>query len=80
MSEPKAKCREAPDPEIFFPAKDDAKALDAKWFCYRCDIREACLMEALEEGLDYGVWGGLNAKERRKLNRRARYQRERTAV
>jgi WhiB family redox-sensing transcriptional regulator len=80
LSEPRAKCEEAPDPEIFFPKSSDAKAEDAKWYCHRCPIREKCLIEALENGLDYGVWGGLNEKERRTIKRRARYQRERRAA
>jgi WhiB family redox-sensing transcriptional regulator len=66
------KCAEAPDPEIFFPAKSDAKALDAKWYCHRCPIREQCLTTALEEGLLFGVWGGLNERERARLAKRQR--------
>lgn len=41
----------------------------AKSICRDCDARELCLAWALESGEENGVWGGLNAKERRTLRR-----------
>lgn len=59
------------DPELFFPIGNTGPALlrieEAKKVCRRCNIREACLTWALENGQDYGVWGGLSEDERRAL-------------
>ena len=62
------------DPEVFFPAGDSEPALlqteEAKDFCRRCEVAEACLKWAIESGQDTGVWGGLSEEERRALRRR----------
>ena len=57
------------DPEIFFgtTARDERRA---KGVCGTCHVRKECLLVALEEGIDFGVWGGLNERERRTLRRR----------
>jgi WhiB family redox-sensing transcriptional regulator len=44
----------------------------AKSICARCPVRDQCLEFALMAREPYGVWGGLNELERRKLlDRRA---------
>jgi WhiB family redox-sensing transcriptional regulator len=63
------------DPEAFFPSAriplvhvqqiDNAKAI-----CGRCDVAEQCLEYALSTGQEYGIYGGLTEKERRKLARK----------
>ena len=35
--------------------------------CESCRVRQACLQYALTNNLKYGVFGGLNARERAKL-------------
>lgn len=71
------------DPELFFPIGTTGPALmqveDAKAVCRRCDVTEACLNWALENGQDAGVWGGLSEDERRALKRRRARARARTA-
>jgi hypothetical protein len=58
-------CREV-DPEIFFPEQGESNK-DAKRICARCDVREQCLAAALEREEPFGVWGGLNTRQRRRL-------------
>lgn len=52
-------------PDAFFP--EDGNSADAKRICDRCEVRGQCLAYALENNECYGIWGGLSAKERRKL-------------
>lgn len=67
-------CRDAADPELFFPAGTVGPALrqivQAKTVCQGCVVRPECLEWALETGQDAGVWGGLTEEERRDLKRR----------
>jgi WhiB family redox-sensing transcriptional regulator len=69
------------DPDLFFPVGSAGAALlqvaDAKEVCTRCAVRSACLSEALEGGMEHGVWGGLGEQERR-LSRRRRPRRDPT--
>ena len=80
IESPRALCANE-DPELFFPIGDTGPALlqedEAKAVCRRCPLMESCLQGALERGENYGVFGGLSAKERRSLKRRA--ARNRTA-
>ena len=70
-----ARCRGI-DPQVFHPAEeDDAAAAEAKSICELCPVREPCLEYAITSREKEGVWGGLTARERRRLIR----QRRRTA-
>lgn len=40
-----------------------------KAVCTGCPVRSQCLDYALENGEAFGIWGGLTAKQRRKLRR-----------
>jgi WhiB family transcriptional regulator, redox-sensing transcriptional regulator len=75
----RAACRHS-DPELFFPVAAGGPALRqlvrAKKVCERCPVRVQCLEYALENGQDFGVWGGASAEERR-LMRRRRLRRQR---
>lgn len=54
------------DPEIYFPDKGGmTKAV--KRTCLACDVREECLTYALDNGIKFGVWGGLSEHQRQKL-------------
>jgi WhiB family redox-sensing transcriptional regulator len=60
------------DTELFFAADSDKNAIkQAKKVCAGCPVRATCLDEALEIGDQYGVRGGMTAKERRKLRAEA---------
>jgi WhiB family redox-sensing transcriptional regulator len=60
------------DPDMFFPAKGENPRA-ARALCGRCDVREACLAEALsrDAGRDLGVWGGTTERERIRMRQRA---------
>lgn len=60
-----ALCREV-DAELFFP-ETGVNAGTAKSICASCEVREACLADALATDDRFGVRGGLSALERRKL-------------
>lgn len=52
-----------------FDRDDIAYALGV---CGACPVREECLEFALEEGIDFGIFGGLEQDDRRALRRRMR--------
>lgn len=73
----RAACRST-DPELFFPSTSGAGAQrlqrHAKAVCATCPVLADCLSWALIKGLDYGVFGGLTACERRALRRHLFHQ------
>ena len=42
----------------------------AKQLCTGCPVRTECLAEALDNQIEWGVWGGMTERERRALLRR----------
>lgn len=57
------------EPELWFsPVPGDVAR--AKSVCAECPVRAHCLAFAVNTGQDFGVWGGLDADERRLLRRR----------
>lgn len=65
-----AACRDA-DPELFF-ATDEASRREALTLCGACPVRMECLEHALNQREVYGVWGGTDENERKRLARRRR--------
>ena len=41
-----------------------AKAISV---CNRCDVQALCLMTAVNNEEEYGIWGGFTSKERKKI-------------
>lgn len=63
----KAACKQA-DPDSLFvqgAAQNRAKAV-----CMGCPVRTECLADALDNRVEFGVWGGMTERERRALLRR----------
>lgn len=63
----RAACRSS-DPEELFDAA--ARQNRAKAVCNGCAVRTECLVEALDNRIEFGVWGGMTERERRALLRR----------
>ena len=60
-----AKCRGTED--AMFGAPFDQKR--ASLLCGSCPVRSDCLAEALDNRIEWGVWGGMTERERRLLLR-----------
>jgi len=63
----RAACRST-DPDALFvqgAAQNRVKAI-----CLGCQVRTECLADALDNRVEFGVWGGMTERERRALLRR----------
>lgn len=64
-----ARCVEV-DPEIFFPERGGSSKA-ARAVCGECTVRQECLLYALANREQFGIWGGTSERERRRLRRLA---------
>lgn len=64
---PQAACRETKPDQLFVKGAEQNKA---KLVCASCQVRSECLAEALDNRIEWGVWGGMTERERRALIRR----------
>ena len=62
-----AACKDLRADELFVKGAEQNRA---KWLCKACPVRTECLAEALDNRVEWGVWGGLTERERRALLRR----------
>lgn len=62
-----AYCRDT-DPDGLFVR--GAEQNRAKMICMGCPVRTECLAEALDNRINFGIWGGMTERERRALLRR----------
>ncbi len=58
----------AQDPDELFVT--GAAQNRAKLVCQRCPVRTECLIDALDNQIEFGVWGGMTERERRALLKR----------
>ena len=63
----RAACRTT-DPDTLFV--QGAAQNRAKLVCMGCPVRTECLADALDNRVEFGVWGGMTERERRALLRR----------
>ena len=56
------------DPDVFFPSHGDPGA-EARTICTACPVVKECLSYATAAD-EFGIWGGLDQRERRNLKRR----------
>jgi WhiB family redox-sensing transcriptional regulator len=63
----KGACRTT-DPDTLFV--QGAAQNRAKDVCMSCVVRTECLADALDNRIEFGVWGGMTERERRALLRR----------
>lgn len=52
------RCTEEGSHELFF-SESPADLAQAQSICGRCSVRSRCLELALQENLEWGVWGGV---------------------
>jgi len=52
------RCRDGDNHNLFF-SQNASDLARAQAICAECPVRLKCLALALEEGLEYGVWGGV---------------------
>jgi WhiB family redox-sensing transcriptional regulator len=62
-----ASCRDEEPDQLFVRGAEQRKA---KLVCLGCPVRMECLAEALDNRIEFGVWGGMTERERRALLRR----------
>jgi WhiB family redox-sensing transcriptional regulator len=62
-----ASCRASQPDELFVRGAEQNRA---KLVCGNCPVRTECLAEALDNRIEWGVWGGMTERERRALLRR----------
>jgi WhiB family redox-sensing transcriptional regulator len=61
-----ARCRTTDADGLFVTG---ARQREARMFCRSCPVRTECLAHALDERIEFGVWGGMTERERRSLLR-----------
>lgn len=62
-----AACRSQGPDALFVRGAEQNRA---KRVCTGCPVRTECLAEALDNEIEWGVWGGMTERERRALLRR----------
>lgn len=62
-----AACGDSDPDELF---AESAQQNRVKAVCGGCAVRAECLAEALDNRIEFGVWGGMTERERRALLRR----------
>jgi WhiB family redox-sensing transcriptional regulator len=62
-----ALCRRL-DPDALFV--QGAAQNSVKLICRECPVRTQCLADALDNRVEFGIWGGMTERERRSLLRK----------
>jgi WhiB family transcriptional regulator, redox-sensing transcriptional regulator len=65
-----ASCKDR-DSALFFPS-DGMGVLEAQTICSACPVQSSCLSYALDNGIVFGVWGGVSERGRRDLRQKRR--------
>jgi WhiB family redox-sensing transcriptional regulator len=60
----KARCRSTDPDELFVPG---AAQRNAAVICRHCPVIAECLADALDNQMEFGVWGGMTERQRRVL-------------
>jgi WhiB family transcriptional regulator, redox-sensing transcriptional regulator len=60
----KAQCRSVDPDELFVGGAAQRKAAN---ICRHCPVMAECLADALDNQMDWGVWGGMTVRQRRVL-------------
>ena len=62
-----AKCQEVDPDELFVQGAEQNRV---KVICQACPVRTECLADALDNQVEFGVWGGMTERERRAILKR----------
>ena len=60
----RAQCRSGDPDELFVRG---AAQREAAAICRNCPVMAECLAEALDNQVEWGIWGGMTERQRRKL-------------
>jgi WhiB family redox-sensing transcriptional regulator len=63
----RAQCKQAKPDELFVKGAAQNRA---KQLCTGCPVKLECLAEALDNEMEWGVWGGMTERERRAILRK----------
>ncbi len=74
----KARCRTIDNPDRFFPERG-VSGRSARNLCGKCPVKSECLNYALEHEIEWGIWGGMTDRQRKKV-KSARVHPARTGV
>ncbi|MHB1864689.1 MAG: WhiB family transcriptional regulator [Candidatus Saccharimonadales bacterium] len=66
----RALCKDYPN-ELFY-SEVKADQIEAKALCAECPVKKPCLEQALRIKDEYGIWGGTDPKERKRILRKSR--------
>lgn len=73
-------CRDAPDADLWFPIGETGPAalqiFEAKSVCRHCPALSQCLTYALDNNIQFGIYGGMTEQERAALKQRQARTRE----
>jgi WhiB family redox-sensing transcriptional regulator len=80
----RAACRNDPDPNLWFPVGVSGPAVlqaaEAKAVCLRCPALSACRAYALDNNIEFGIYGAMTEQERAALKRRQTRTRRRVTA
>lgn len=62
-----ARCLRQGDDDTNNAFFNSGSSTTARKICAECPVRTPCLEYALEHAIQYGIWGGLSTKQRRKI-------------
>jgi WhiB family redox-sensing transcriptional regulator len=62
-----AQCKQSRPDELFVRGAAQNRA---KQICSGCPVKMECLAEALDNQMEWGVWGGMTERERRAILRK----------
>ena len=61
-------CRQpGANPDDWFSKPGTARTERAKALCKTCPVMEKCAKVGLEDGIPFGVWGGLDYEDRKRI-------------
>ena len=56
--------------DVFFPGDNNHYNPEAVTLCRRCPVQQRCLMFAINNTINYGIWGGMTPPERHRYRRK----------